>query len=141
MGKRKKSSRKPTGPKKREPLATSFKCVFCSNETSVTVAIDKKTHIGTLNCRACGQNYQSVSDMKALMAPVDVYYEWIDACEEVAKDTAAADNPAMPPSSMPRAQRAAGVRNGAAPGEKMTEEDARFIDDTDDVDAEAEYAD
>lgn len=48
----------------REPLATSFKCVFCNNETSVTVQLDKKNHIGTLNCRQCGQSFQSKSGMK-----------------------------------------------------------------------------
>ncbi|QIW98989.1 hypothetical protein AMS68_004507 [Peltaster fructicola] len=42
MGKRKKSSRGPTGPKKREPLPTQFKCVFCNSETSISVLIDKK---------------------------------------------------------------------------------------------------
>jgi transcription elongation factor Elf1 len=74
----------------------------------------------------------------ALMAPVDVYYEWIDACEAIAKDQAAAN----PVDSNPAARRAvpsAGARAGLAPGEKMTDEDANFIDDEGVEDAEAEY--
>ena len=42
----------------REPLATTFKCVFCNNDASVTVRIDKKAGIGSLNCKQCLQNYQ-----------------------------------------------------------------------------------
>jgi transcription elongation factor Elf1 len=59
MGKRKKSARKPTGPKKREPLATTFRCVFCNHETSVSVKIDKKAGVGNLSCKSCGQSFQT----------------------------------------------------------------------------------
>jgi transcription elongation factor Elf1 len=47
----------------REPLATRFKCVFCSNETSVGVQIDRKNSIGSLSCNTCGQSFQSKSSM------------------------------------------------------------------------------
>ncbi|KAK0259390.1 hypothetical protein LTR29_007986 [Friedmanniomyces endolithicus] len=160
MGKRKKSSRKPMGPKKvslttpaafvarsdtpqRDPLATSFKCPFCDHDTSVTVSIDRKTCIGTLDCRNCGQHYQSSSDMRSLMQAVDVYYEWIDACEIVNEPRtissgATTDRPSatLAIKNVPAASRA-----GLAPGEKFTEEDRGFIDDADDMDAEAEYDD
>jgi transcription elongation factor Elf1 len=73
------------------------------------------------------------------MQPVDVYYEWIDACEEVAKEQAA-NNPPPPAAHRPAQPAGNRSRAGLAPGEKYTDEDAGFIDD-DDVDAEAEYAD
>lgn len=75
----------------------------------------------------------------ALSQPVDVYAEWIDACEEVAAEQSAAR---PPPARIPQApqQRVSGFsRAGLAPGEKLTEEDRNFIEDDED-DAEAEYA-
>ncbi|KAF8249480.1 Elf1-domain-containing protein [Wilcoxina mikolae CBS 423.85] len=74
MGKRKKSSRKPQGPKKvpsffppsslanplqREPLSTTFNCLFCNHEDSVTCKLDKKGGVGSLSCKICGQQFQS----------------------------------------------------------------------------------
>lgn len=70
--------------------------------------------------------------------PVDVYYEWIDACEALAKDQVegeAADAPTNPRAVASQAK----SRAGLAPGEKYTDEDRGFIDDADDMDAEAEY--
>ncbi|KAK3717228.1 hypothetical protein LTR37_005937 [Vermiconidia calcicola] len=136
MGKRK-SSKKPTGPKKREPLATTFRCVFCNHETSVSVKVDKKAGVGNLNCKSCGQAFQT--GINYLTQPVDVYSDWIDACDAVAADQATVATPRAPPSSRPR-QPNASARTGLAPGEKYTAEDDGFIDD-DDADAEAEYAD
>lgn len=82
MGKRKKSSRKPTGPKKREPLATAFTCLFCNHEKAIQVKLEKKLGVGTLSCKVCGQRFQTT--INYLNAPVDVYSDWVDACEEVA---------------------------------------------------------
>ncbi|KAI6810540.1 hypothetical protein KC332_g10465 [Hortaea werneckii] len=140
MGKRKKSSRQPQGKKKREPLATQFKCVFCAHETSVGVSIDRKNKLGTLHCRQCGQHFQSKSPMDALMQPVDIYFEWIDACEDVAKEQAAAAQPPPPSSRATQPSQREKSRLGMAPGERMTEEDRQFIED-DEADAEQEYAD
>ncbi|PGH16904.1 hypothetical protein AJ80_05048 [Polytolypa hystricis UAMH7299] len=84
-GKRKKSSRKPQGPKKREPLATTFSCLFCNHENCVTVKLDKKLGLGNLSCKICGQRFQT--GINYLSAAVDVYSDWIDACDAVAKDT------------------------------------------------------
>ncbi|CDM28083.1 hypothetical protein DTO013E5_3991 [Penicillium roqueforti] len=86
MGKRKKSSSKPQGPKKREPLATTFSCLFCNHENSVVVKLDKKLGLGDLSCKVCGQKFQT--GINYLSAPVDVYSDWVDACDAVAKDTA-----------------------------------------------------
>ena len=72
------------------------------------------------------------------MHPVDVYSEWIDACESKAQEQKAFETTNAP--SRPRAQPlGASARAGLAPGENFTDEDRNFIDDDDD-DAEAEYA-
>lgn len=71
-----------------------------------------------------------------LAAPVDVYADWIDACDSVATDPHAAITTATV-SSLPSTQR---KRAGLAPDEQMTAEDEQFIVD-DEGDAEAEYAD
>ncbi|CAM1508532.1 Fc.00g053800.m01.CDS01 [Cosmosporella sp. VM-42] len=83
MGKRKSSS-KPMGPKKRAPLPTTFTCLFCNHENSVTVKLDKKAGVGQLDCRVCGQKFQCA--VNYLSAAVDVYGEWVDAAEAVAKE-------------------------------------------------------
>ncbi|KAF4974008.1 hypothetical protein FZEAL_9052 [Fusarium zealandicum] len=83
MGKRKSSS-KPMGPKKREPLPTTFACLFCNHESSVSVKLDKKAGVGQLDCRVCGQKFQCA--VNYLSAAVDVYGEWVDAADAVAKE-------------------------------------------------------
>ncbi|RYP41140.1 hypothetical protein DL769_011639 [Monosporascus sp. CRB-8-3] len=88
MGKRKKSSRKPQGPKKNEPLPTTFTCLFCNHEKAVTVKMDKKAGVGQLDCKVCGQKFQC--GINYLSAAVDVYSEWVDAAalDAVAKEDA-----------------------------------------------------
>lgn len=85
MGKRKKSSRQPQQPKKREPLPTTFPCLFCNHENSIVVKLDKKLGLGNLSCKVCGQRFQT--GINYLSAAVDVYSDWVDACDAVAKDT------------------------------------------------------
>ncbi|KAJ4250654.1 hypothetical protein NW762_011913 [Fusarium torreyae] len=101
MGKRKSSS-KPMGPKKKEPLPTTFACLFCNHENSVSVKLDKKAGVGQLDCRVCGQKFQCAVNCTAptspllgalftdfaidLSAAVDVYGEWVDAADAVAKE-------------------------------------------------------
>ncbi|CAN6653134.1 transcription elongation factor 1 [Trichomonascus vanleenenianus] len=80
MGKRKKSSRGPT-KKVKQTLDTTFSCLFCNHENSVACTMDKKSGIGSLYCKVCGQSFQA--PINALSAPIDVYSEWIDACEAV----------------------------------------------------------
>ncbi|KAI2643470.1 transcription elongation factor [Xylaria nigripes] len=86
MGKRKKSSRKPQGPKKREGLAKEFTCLFCNHEKSVSVKLDKKIGVGHLSCAVCGQKFQC--GIHTLMEAIDVYSEWVDAADAVAKEAA-----------------------------------------------------
>lgn len=97
-------------PTQNEPLPTSFPCLFCNHDKSVQVKLDKKGGIGELSCKVCGQHFQSgincklrlaitvsdlerglkskMSDKKAvdLSAAVDVYSDWVDACDQVAKE-------------------------------------------------------
>lgn len=87
--------------------------------------------------------FTSSSDFASidLSAPVDVYAEWIDACDALAHDTAAA---AAAPSSFSRPTQSRlptqnAARGGLAPGEKYDTEDG-FIDD-DDADGEADFND
>ncbi|KAI4278899.1 MAG: hypothetical protein LQ337_000709, partial [Flavoplaca oasis] len=85
-GKRKKSSRKPQGKKKKDPLPTTFPCLFCNHENSVSTKLDKKAGTGELSCKACGQQFQTA--VNYLSSGVDVYSDWIDACDAVAKEAA-----------------------------------------------------
>ncbi|CCC67220.1 hypothetical protein NCAS_0A06620 [Naumovozyma castellii] len=80
MGKRKKSSR---GPVKKvvQKLDTKFNCLFCNHDKSVSCTLDKKNSIGALQCKICGQSFQT--RINALSQPVDVYSDWFDAVEEV----------------------------------------------------------
>ncbi|EPQ31740.1 uncharacterized protein PFL1_01072 [Pseudozyma flocculosa PF-1] len=82
MGKRKGSTRKPTGAKKSAPLDTVFTCLFCNHEKAVLCKIDDKARIGYLNCKICGQKFSTDTD--PLTQPIDIYSLWIDACEDVA---------------------------------------------------------
>ncbi|KAK4104996.1 Elf1-domain-containing protein [Parathielavia hyrcaniae] len=82
MGKRK-SSRKPQGPKKRDPLPTNFTCLFCNHENAIEIKLDKKAGCGWLNCRICGQKFQC--GINYLSSPIDVYSEWVDAADAVAQ--------------------------------------------------------
>jgi len=83
MGKRKKASRKPQGSKKSDPLPTVFTCLFCNHEKSVGVKLDRKAGVGHLECKICGQKFQC--GINYLSAAVDVYGEWVDAADAVAR--------------------------------------------------------
>ena len=52
-------SRKNTHLSQREPLASSFSCLFCNHENSVIVKLDKKLGLGDLSCKVCGQKFQT----------------------------------------------------------------------------------
>ncbi|KAK8199590.1 transcription elongation factor 1, partial [Phyllosticta capitalensis] len=68
----------------REGLATVFQCLFCNHEKSVTIQMDKKGNIGNLQCKVCGVNFQQ--PITSISQPIDVYYEWVDACDAVAQE-------------------------------------------------------
>lgn len=71
-----------------------------------------------------------------LTQPIDVYSDWVDACEDVSKDRGNAGG--LPPPSQRQHHANASARAGLAPGEKYTDEDAGFIDD-DGVDPDEEF--
>ncbi|KAF9053709.1 Elf1-domain-containing protein, partial [Hymenopellis radicata] len=82
MGKRKKSSRKPGAPsaaRRKEPLDTTFTCIFCQHDKSVSVRVDRKEGVAQLICKVCDQRFQS--KVNHLTEPIDIYSEWIDAAE------------------------------------------------------------
>ncbi|KAI4723152.1 hypothetical protein E4T48_00401, partial [Aureobasidium sp. EXF-10727] len=134
-GKRKSAS-KPEGKKKREALSTTFQCLFCNHENSVSVKIDKKASTGELTCKVCGQTFQCV--VNYLSAPIDVYYEWVDACDSVAKQSGqSTSQPRRDTYSGTASQSRSQTAQGAAAN---TAADDGFIDD-DELDAEADYAD
>ncbi|KAF8495615.1 hypothetical protein JB92DRAFT_3126410 [Gautieria morchelliformis] len=83
MGKRKKSSRKPVQTRKRDPLETTFTCLYCHHEKAVSVKLDKKEGVAYLNCKVCSQGYQS--KVNHLTEPIDIYSEWIDAADDAEK--------------------------------------------------------
>lgn len=111
----------------KEKLPTTFQCLFCNHENSVSVSIEKKSGVGNLQCKVCGQTFQT--NINYLSAPVDVYADWIDACDAVAKE-AAKGNAATERSTN---------RTGALP--KMSNDDDDGFIENDELDAEGEYAD
>ncbi|KAI0168199.1 hypothetical protein BJ166DRAFT_496452 [Pestalotiopsis sp. NC0098] len=114
MGKRKSSS-KPQGPKKRAVLATTFTCLFCNHEKSVSVKVDKKAGVGSLSCSVCAQSFQCGANY--LSAPIDIYSEWVDAADAVAKEEAG---------SAPRGSQAAASRSRQAERLDDDEDDRRY---------------
>ncbi|EAU88523.1 hypothetical protein CC1G_04229 [Coprinopsis cinerea okayama7 len=91
MGKRKKSSRKPAPARRKEPLDTTFTCLFCHHEKSVTVRMDRKEGVAQLVCKVCDQRYQS--KVNHLTEPVDIYSEWIDAADAAQREEEAPRRP------------------------------------------------
>ncbi|GMH39901.1 hypothetical protein BSKO_07805 [Bryopsis sp. KO-2023] len=79
MGKRK-SRKQPVVTKAKRKLPTLFNCPFCNSDKSVSVTTDKERSTGTCTCGVCGARY--CGTVNSLSDPVDVYCEWIDACED-----------------------------------------------------------
>jgi len=88
------------------------------------VKLDKKLGTGELSCKVCGQHFQT--GINYLSAAVDVYSDWIDACDAVAKDAVGRDQPA--PSN---------GRKGSEVG--AGRDDDLGIDDDEDDDGEGDY--
>lgn len=85
MGKRK-SARKPV-KKIKQTLDITFTCLFCNHEKSVICTLDKRNSLGELHCKICGQSFQS--SIHSLSQPIDIYSDWIDACEDLAEEAEA----------------------------------------------------
>jgi len=78
--------------------------------------------VGNLSCKSCTQTFQTNTNY--LTQAVDVYADWIDACDAVAKETAGAEAASRPIQPHPASSR-------TIPEDKGTEEDDGFIDDAD----------
>ena len=89
MGRRKKSTAAKKVKRPRPGLSTQFKCPFCAHEGSVECRLDRDQEIGSLDCRVCGATYSC--SITYLSEPIDVFSEWIDACEAEAEEAKAAD--------------------------------------------------
>ena len=81
QGKRK-SSKPP--PKKVAPkVDTTFTCPYWNHEKSVIAKMDHLTEKGLVECTVCGQKY--TCNITPLSEPIDVYSDWIDACDRAHK--------------------------------------------------------
>jgi len=81
MGKRK-TQRKPMKRKSHlAPLDTEFDCPFCGRQNTCEVFLDKSKNIGKIRCKVCLEDFQC--KIHRLSREIDVYSEWIDACESV----------------------------------------------------------
>ncbi|EKX49297.1 hypothetical protein GUITHDRAFT_151502 [Guillardia theta CCMP2712] len=78
MGKRK--SAKKVQKKERPKVMSKFDCPFCNHEGCIRIAIIKKAKLATVKCTTCGQDWATT--VTALTEPIDVFCEWIDACEK-----------------------------------------------------------
>jgi transcription elongation factor Elf1 len=77
-GKRK--SKKKVAAKVVKAVPKSFKCPFCSHDSSCQVVLDMKREVGSIKCNICGETDES--RINTLSDPVDVYVAWVDALEE-----------------------------------------------------------
>jgi transcription elongation factor Elf1 len=100
MGKRK-AARKPKAKIKLK-LEKAFTCHFCNHDKSIEIKLDRESAIGSLNCRICGTFWQTT--IHNLSEPVDVYSEWIDACEEAKAEGTNIDNGNTGPQTADREQ-------------------------------------
>jgi len=78
MGRRAKKQKVNTAAK--VVVATRFKCPFCNHEDSVECKMENSKGKGTLSCRICDAGYEM--PIHYLSEPIDVFYEWLDACEK-----------------------------------------------------------
>ena len=78
MGRRK--SKRQAPPKKNTgTLDIVFDCPFCNHSKSCEVNMDKERNTGRVQCTKCFEDFQSTINF--LSEPIDVYNEWVDACE------------------------------------------------------------
>ncbi|CAM9794176.1 transcription elongation factor 1 homolog [Petromyzon marinus] len=79
MGRRKSKRKPPTKKKMVGTLATQFTCPFCNHERSCDVKMDRERNTGVISCTVCLEEFQT--PITYLSEAVDVYSDWIDACE------------------------------------------------------------
>lgn len=91
-------------------IETTFTCLFCHHDKSVTVRLDRKEGIAQLFCKVCDQRYQSKVNRTSrfccfiatlelitcdidLTEPIDIYSEWIDAADAAEKEAISSRRP------------------------------------------------
>ncbi|KAM9819581.1 transcription elongation factor 1 homolog isoform X1 [Syngnathus acus] len=79
MGRRKSKRKPPTKKKMTGDLDTQFTCPFCNHEKSCDVKMERTRNTGIISCTVCLEEFQT--PITYLSEPVDVYSDWIDACE------------------------------------------------------------
>lgn len=79
MGRRKSKRKPPPKNKAIEALDVLFTCPFCNHEKSCEVKMDKSKNAARIQCTICLEDFQATINF--LSEPIDVYNEWIDACE------------------------------------------------------------
>ncbi|EAL63876.1 elongation factor 1 [Dictyostelium discoideum AX4] len=79
MGKRKSS--KPPPKKVVQKLPKHFDCLFCAHSQSVDCILDRELGKGVAKCRVCNASYET--PIHELSDAIDVYSDWIDACESI----------------------------------------------------------
>ena len=62
-------------------MATAFTCPFCNHENAVVAKMDQLAGKGMVECTICGQRYTTI--ISHLSEPIDVYSDWIDACDKI----------------------------------------------------------
>lgn len=95
-------------------IETTFTCLFCHHDKSVTVKLDRKEGLALLHCRVCGQRYQGkvnrtcywlpcpfliIDSFADLTEPIDIYSEWIDAADAAQRDAGGAFSRRAAPST------------------------------------------
>ena len=80
MGRRRSKRKPPPKRKLIEKLPVLFSCPFCNREKSCEVQMDRDRKTAAICCNVCTEEYQTT--INYLSEPIDVYSDWIDACEE-----------------------------------------------------------
>ncbi|KAG2484370.1 hypothetical protein HYH03_016786 [Edaphochlamys debaryana] len=101
----------------RTTLPSSFRCPFC-NMMDVAASLKPDEGRARVSCGACGMGYNTVC--RTLTEPVDVYHEWLDACEEGLQEEEAAPPPRRQRARTPEAGdgQAGGRGRGGAYGDE-----------------------
>ncbi|KAG5278546.1 hypothetical protein AALO_G00100140 [Alosa alosa] len=79
MGRRKSKRKPPPKKKLTGDLDTQFTCPFCNHEKACDVKMERSRNTGIISCSVCLEEFQT--PITYLSEAVDVYSDWIDACE------------------------------------------------------------
>ena len=83
MGRRKKAQ-KVVKKKQKIEVATTFKCLFCNHERSVSCKLNLNSMIGELVCRICDAKFET--QINSLTDPIDVFSEWLDEANDLQEE-------------------------------------------------------